>query len=256
MKEDRREYWFKILILSTLGFVGVLSALPLIPKLMLISGQEAPLPMPVLYVVSTFQSSVFVVAMVFLGAWVSPKVNLGTPLIDAYINKSLNKINYKKVFLPATIGGVAGGVLLVLFYSFFLAYLPSEFIENGKEFNPPAYTRLLYGGITEEILIRYGLMSFFALGIFRITQKKDSSVRAYNYIFAILVSSLIFAAGHLPVASLLSPVVTDYLVVYIILGNSILGLIAGFLYWRRGLEAAIIAHMVAHIVMIVVDKFT
>ena len=219
----------------------------------MISGQEIPVPMPVLYIVSTIQSSALIVAMVFLGAWVSPKMNLRTPLIDAYIAKSLNSFNYKKVFFPATISGIAGGVLLVLFSSLFLSYLPSEFIENGKELSPPICTKLLYGGITEEILIRFGLMSFFAWCVYRITQKRGSAVRAYNYILAIIFSSLIFAAGHLPAASLLSPVVTNALVVYIILGNSIFGLIAGFLYWRRGLEAAIISHMVAHIVMIMGD---
>jgi membrane protease YdiL (CAAX protease family) len=34
------------------------------------------------------------------------------------------------------------------------------------------------------------------------------------------------------------------------LGNSIFGIVAGFLYWRRGLEAAILAHMSAHLVLI------
>jgi len=39
-------------------------------------------------------------------------------------------------------------------------------------------------------------------------------------------------------------------VTFIVLANSFFGLVAGYLYWRKGLEAAIIAHMSAHIVFI------
>jgi hypothetical protein len=40
------------------------------------------------------------------------------------------------------------------------------------------------------------------------------------------------------------------LVVYVISANSLFGFVAGFLYWRRGLEAAMIAHMFAHVVLL------
>jgi membrane protease YdiL (CAAX protease family) len=254
MKEARRDYWFRVVILSVLGLVGVLSAIPLIPKLIQISGQQAPLPLAVLYIISTVQSSALVIAMVLLGAWASPKVNLRTPYIDSYLNSSLSQIKYKETFLAALFGGVLGGVLLIGWYRIFTPILPAEFIQNVKGFSPPVYTKLLYGGITEEILIRFGLMSFFTWGLFRVTQKNTSAIGAHNYVLAILFSSLLFGVGHLPAANFLSPVITSNLVVYIILGNSIFGVIAGFLYWKRGLEAAIISHMVAHLVMIVGEK--
>jgi membrane protease YdiL (CAAX protease family) len=53
----------------------------------------------------------------------------------------------------------------------------------------------------------------------------------------------------------LSPEITTPLVAYIILGNASFGFIAGYLYWKRGLECAIGAHMVAHLTMIVVANF-
>ncbi len=58
-------------------------------------------------------------------------------------------------------------------------------------------------------------------------------------------------SNHLPVAFTLSTEVTIPLVAYIILGNAAFGFIAGYLYWKRGLECAIGAHMIAHITMIV-----
>ena len=36
--------------------------------------------------------------------------------------------------------------------------------------------------------------------------------------------------------------------------NALFGFVAGFLYWRRGLEAAMIAHMVAHLIMVSAEQ--
>jgi membrane protease YdiL (CAAX protease family) len=57
------------------------------------------------------------------------------------------------------------------------------------------------------------------------------------------------------VAFTLSPEVTAPLVAYIIVGNAAFGFIAGYLYWKRGLECAIAAHMIAHITMIIGTSF-
>ncbi len=67
---------------------------------------------------------------------------------------------------------------------------------------------------------------------------------------AIVGSALLFGAGHLPIAAMLAGGLTLPLTLYVITGNSIFGIVAGFLYWRRGLEAAIIAHMSVHVVLI------
>ena len=48
---------------------------------------------------------------------------------------------------------------------------------------------------------------------------------------------------------------TAPIVVYVITANSIFGTVAGFLYWRRGLEAAMIAHISAHVVLITAIYF-
>ncbi len=40
------------------------------------------------------------------------------------------------------------------------------------------------------------------------------------------------------------------LMIFIIIANSAFGLIAGYLYWKKGLESAIIAHMSAHLITI------
>jgi hypothetical protein len=59
----------------------------------------------------------------------------------------------------------------------------------------------------------------------------------------IVISSPVFGIGHLPVAYMILPGATFALTLYVIVANSIFGLIAGYLYWKRGLEPAVLAHV-------------
>jgi membrane protease YdiL (CAAX protease family) len=82
-------------------------------------------------------------------------------------------------------------------------------------------------------------------------QTQSSKINEYNYVFGIVLSALLFGVGHLPVAQLLTDNPSVYLYVYIIVGNAIFGCIAGWLFYKRGLECAMLAHMVAHITMMI-----
>lgn len=249
MTNNKHLYWRRVLILFLLGFLGVVSFAPVIPKLTEISGQASPLPMFLIQVIATAQSSILLFAMVMLGAWLSPKVNLGTPVLDAWLTKSFDSLDLKKVVLPGLLWGIVGGVILIILANISTIILPEEFIENGNALNPPFYSRILYGGITEELLMRWGIMSFLAWGVYRITQPAKAAIGGHNYIIAIVISAVLFGVGHLPVAFTLFPDISAVVILYILVGNSLFGIIAGFLYWKRGLEAAILAHMVAHGVM-------
>ena len=218
------------ILLFFIGFLGIVSIIPLIPQLLAL--QPAPLSMSVemIQIISVAQSSVLLLFMVWLGCVFSKKVGLTSPVIFALARSedAFNKL--KPQIKPALIGGIVGGIFILVFFGILSNYLPPEFISAGEELTPSWYTKVLYGGITEEILIRWGLMSFFVWGAYRLTQKKGSDIRPHNYILAIIVSALIFGLGHLPVAFTLSPEITIPLVAYIILGNATFGFIAGYLF--------------------------
>lgn len=238
-------------LLFMLGFLGVLSIIPLIPQLLAIKSVLLTMSVQTIQLISVVQSSILLLLMVWLGSVFSKKVGLSAPVIFALARNEDAYKQLKPQIAPALIGGIFGGVFILIFLGFFVQYLPASFISAGEKFNPAWYSKILYGGITEEILIRWGLMSFFVWAIFRLSQKNGSEIKSYNYVLGIILSALIFGLGHLPVAFALSTVVTIPLLVYIILGNAAFGLIAGYLYWKRGLECAIGAHMIAHITMII-----
>ncbi|MGF0523660.1 CPBP family glutamic-type intramembrane protease [Agrobacterium pusense] len=56
----------------------------------------------------------------------------------------------------------------------------------------------------------------------------------------------LFAAGHLPFLFTIAAQPRPALVLAVLTGNFVPGLIFGWLFWRRGLEAAILSHGFAH----------
>jgi membrane protease YdiL (CAAX protease family) len=237
------------ILLFTLGFLGIVSTVPLIPQLLALQSTPLPLSVEMIQVISVAQSAVLLLLMIWLGSVFSKKVGLSSPVIFALARSENAFKELKPQIIPALIGGVVGGVFILVFLGALTSYLPAEFLSAGEKLIPPWYTKMLYGGITEELLIRWGLMSFFVWAAYRLTQKNGSDIGSYNYIFAIIASALIFGLAHLPVTFALSPEVTATLVAYIILGNAAFGFIAGYLYWKYGLECAMGAHMIAHLTM-------
>jgi membrane protease YdiL (CAAX protease family) len=112
----------------------------------------------------------------------------------------------------------------------------------------PIVARVLYGGITEELLLRWGLMTALVWLAWRFLQQRHGPVRVGFVWLAIAVSALIFAAGHLPAASVLLGALDVPVVAFVMGVNTAFGLLFGYLYWRHGLESAIIAHALTHVV--------
>ncbi len=218
------------------------------------AGEEPPvLPPPVLLkIASVIQPAVFTTIAVIVGIWLSPKVGLHAPAAEAASRGEAFFPELKPQILPGVLAGIASGLALVGTWVVAKPSFSAEFISRAEDFNRfmPNITRFLYGGFTEEILLRWGVMTFLVWAAWRLLQKGEGEPKAVFVVGAIFLSALIFGAGHLPLASMLAGGLTAPIVVYVITANSIFGIVAGSLYWRRGLEAAFIAHIMAHVVLI------
>jgi hypothetical protein len=102
-------------------------------------------------------------------------------------------------------------------------------VTRGEAFNRLVSlpTRLLYGGITEEILLRWGVLTLLVWVAWRIFQRGRRQPGAVCFVGAILISSIVFGDGHLPVAVAIGGQLTLPVVVYVVTGNSVFGLMAG-----------------------------
>jgi len=244
------------LILFLAGMIGVLSFLlvdlsALIKLFPVQPGTEVPIVTPLLKFGSLIQPSVLLALAVLLGVMLAPKLELSAPVAEAIVGRLPIAPRFKPQILPGIIGGVIGATFVVLLSAALRPFLTPEIVERGEKFARllPLATRLLYGGITEELLLRWGFMTLVVWLGWRFIQKRNGKPTRGVLVASILLSSLVFAAGHLPLAFMLIPDATLVIVIFVITANSAFGLICGYLYWKKGLESAMIAHMVGHIIM-------
>ena len=239
------------LLLWLTGMLGISALMPVIPSLLATLSNEAlPVSLCVVQAAAFAQATVLLTVAVLLGRALTPQVGLSAPALEAAVTHRSIVDALKPQIIPGITGGVVGGLAISALSVIFLPHLPAAFVTATKQLSLPALPRLLYGGITEEILMRWGLMTVLVWIPYRLIQKRAGRVKTRYYVTAIVLSAIIFGLGHLPVVQLLSPALTAPLVTYVITANALFGVMAGYLYWRRGLESAILAHMVAHVILL------
>lgn len=252
---DARSKLFGILWLA--GMAGVLSLLfidlsVVLANLPATAGSELPFHPLLIKLLSLIQPTILLSLAVFIGFQLAHRIGLSAPAAEALARGDSFFSALKPQVLPGVITGLIAGVVILSSYLLFRPILPTMFVTRAEGLNSsmPLLTRLLYGGITEELLLRWGLMTLLVWAAWRIFQKGRGTPRAIFFVSAIVISSIVFGIGHLPLVKALEVDFTLPIVAFIVLANSLFGLIAGFLYWQKGLEAAIIAHMFTHIVII------
>ncbi len=237
------------IILFLLGLIGVLSILTMeipIPeeakKLLL----EQFTPEQIKWI-TLINPSILLLIAVLIGTLLYNKVKLQVPIIEGFLQqKEANAIDLLK---SGVIGGLIAGGLISLGTLISMPFLPQEFIELGEQVKPSLAARFLYGGLTEEILMRFGLMTLVVWIVFKITKSLNDKV----YWGGILIAALIFALGHFPIAYNAVGNPSAVLLGYILVGNSIGGIVFGWLYWKKGLESAFVAHIFTHVVMLLAE---
>ena len=217
----------------------------------LLRQMQEPLPAPVwlLSLAGLLQSGLILALAVWAGVGLSPSLGLRAPAFEAAVTGSPIGPVLRSQLRSGLAGGILGGILLVVAFR----YAPGPVAELQDRFVIPIVARVLYGGITEEILLRWGLMTVLVWLAWRVLQHRQGAVRPGLVWLAISVSALLFAAGHLPAAAVLLGTLDLPVVAFVMGANTVIGMLFGYLYWRHGLESAMIAHALAHVVNFVVN---
>nr|WP_255346143.1 CPBP family glutamic-type intramembrane protease [Pseudoxanthomonas sp. GW2] len=101
----------------------------------------------------------------------------------------------------------------------------------------------LYGGLAEEVIARWGVMSLLAWGLARVWGERRQRLAL---VLAVVVSALAFGAAHLPMLAAqidLSPAIVARTLVL----NALGGVVYAVVFIRHGLEAAMAAHASTHL---------
>lgn len=247
--------------LFLLGMVGVfVVAVSTVPTLRAIPAL-AQLPYPLLVVLAAVNSTILLAVFVTLGALTAPKIGLRSHVFS-WATRADPKWETFRGSVPQAVGVGVGlfvvAGLLDVGFSQFVALetaTPLSDAASLRALTASVPIRLFYGGITEELLLRWGLMAPIAWGIWRVrsrltagsTTPTDSTMWG-----ALVLSSVLFGVGHLPAAAAVSPL-TLPAVGRIVSLNTVVGLGFGWLYWRRSLETAMVAHMTFHVTLVAVS---
>ena len=236
------------IVLWAAGMVGAVAITAMVLPQML---GQVPLPAPlwVLSIASLAQSALVLALAVWAGVGLAPSVGLRAPAFETVVTGRPIGPALRPQLLPGLIAGALGGILLFAVFR----YAPAAVAELQERFAVPIVARVLYGGITEELLLRWGLMTALVWLAWRFLQQRRGPVRAGFVWLAIAVSALVFGAGHLPAASVLLGAMDVSVVAFVIGVNTAFGLLFGYLFWRHGLESAMIAHALAHVVSFVAN---
>lgn len=229
-------------------FIDIEAVIALIPG----PRPEMPFSPMVLKLISLIQPSVILAIAILVGTALAARVGLHSPAAEAAANGEPVLPALRPQIVPGVIAGILAAIMLIALWIIAKPLLPPDFAVLAEAFNRvmPAVLRIFYGGFTEELLLRWGVMTFFVWLPYKLLRKGAGQPPPEYFIAAIAVSALLFGIGHLGVAIALAEKLTAAIVITVILGNSLFGVIAGVLFWKKGLEAAIIAHMTTHVVLV------
>lgn len=230
--------------LFALGMLGVLSlltvTLPVPPQ---IAAQFSPIQIKLLTLVNPI---ILLLIAITFGVFANKSINLKIVNFQGFFRYD-SKI-LLDITKTAVLGGIIAGGLITALTHFTEILVDTSKLQNIEI---TLAARLLYGGITEEILMRFGLMTSIAALVFKLVKCSSSNA----LISGLIVSTMLFALGHIPVVLAADPNPSFGLIAHILLGNSIAGVFFGYLYWKRGLDYSMIAHMFTHLTMVAFASF-
>ncbi|MDF2627215.1 MAG: family intrarane metalloprotease [Symbiobacteriaceae bacterium] len=207
-----------------------------------------------LRIASAVQSLVMILAAATIGAFTAPAVGLRTPVLGARAEGqrplAILRRNFGSALWAAAITAASGIAL----------DLGNRALQPGGLTLEPAFPSVLqllagmtYGGIVEEILIRWGLMSLFVWAGWKLFGRRNQPVAGGYFWAGNLLAAVLFGLGHLPAATALGVELTSLTVAFIIGANSVGGIVFGWLYWKKGLEIAMLAHALTHVILFCVN---
>ena len=248
-------FWRRFLALYALALIGVVGLIPgllsTLSGLLTRPGVSTTMSPLTLALLSLIQPAILAAIAAAVGVALTPKLGLRSHIVEAAAGVPDAWGGFRREIAPALIVAAVGVVLVLGLDAATRSLVPAPVnIPAGQEGRTLGLTitGVLYGGIVEEILLRWGLMTLLAWLLWRLFQRGQGTPRAWIMWVAIVASALLFGAGHLPAAAVLYGGLTPPVIVRIVGLNSVLGIGFGWLFWRYSLEAAMLSHASWHVI--------
>jgi len=239
--------WKIFFILLSLSLISVICIFPYVLSLQGELLKKIGQPIEFIFLVQLTQSLILFSVVIFFGLIFTKKINFQLPLIKSLLEKRGYKEVLKNILGKSVLIGIATAIIIYVLDTLFTTL--GAAISTHQNY-APIWQKLLaalYGGATEEILMRLFLMSFFIwLGMKIFKQKRPTRA---GIIISIFLAAIIFGLGHLPITASLTTL-TPLIITRAVILNGVGGIIFGWLFWKKGLEAAMIAHFTTDIFLL------
>ena len=240
------QQWKPFALWMLVALVAALAAIPYTIEIMSAAGRVVTLgDVASAIIAERMFLSAFAIG---IGLILGVKVGLGHP----------SERNWRQPLLYAIICGIGVGIAVSVVSPWLERSLVREWPDSARRVEDvanqmePWKTVLVSfsAGVTEELLFRFGAMTFFAwLGAKMARHQPPGGTVVW---IANLLAAVLFGLLHLSNVVEFGIPITVGIVLYVTLINGAAGIIFGWLYWRRGIGAAMLSHVVADIVLKVI----
>lgn len=243
--------WPLIAVLFCLSLPGVLLAMTRLVHFLLPNNTQQVKTKASRLVV--LQTLFMVLAMSFTGAVLSPRTGLGDPILVPLLQgKDVLNI-LLATLLPAFFYAL---ICFIVFAFLYYGVIRSILDEHSLEVMSKLRNTLkmdgciLYGGIAEEVIARWGLMNLVAFFALLFMRQMNTSVIAT----ALFVSGLLFAIGQIPIYIAAGCNPSRRLVYSVTVLSLCQSFFFGLVFWQYGLVAVFFAHILFHIFWALYDR--
>ncbi len=255
MKLKNLVNWKIYFVLLSASFLSILAIMPYILTLQGDILKEVPMPLPLVILIILLQSTFMFAIFTLIGLKLSDKLGFKMPFIESFVAKKKIDFDVKSIVKTSVfLGSLTGVIIILLDYMFALFGLENLL----TKISVPIWQGFLasfYGGIAEEIVMRLFFMALVIWLISKITKTKGKILENNLLIWSsIIIAAILFGIGHLPITSELVAL-TPLVIFRALLLNGVGGVVFGWLYWKKGLEAAMIGHFSADIILHVLFPF-
>lgn len=236
-------------ILTVAGTAAAFSSLPVMWSALEQTAARQGMSMPSFLAFQFVSSAVQISLIVAIGLYFAHRTGLGAPILERWLKGEAVGSQIRSILLPAISLGVLFAVAAEAVNLLVFAPLIPGFSSVISELG--GWQGLLasfYGGIFEELMLRLLLVSTLAWLFGKVSHTSVGTPTRGALWMAISGAAIIFGLGHLPATSL-TVATTPLVVSRAIVLNGIMGAIFGTIYWKRGLEAAMLSHFSADIVL-------
>lgn len=235
--------------LTILCLVGFIAAIPYMNAVLGASPMTDTIPLPLAITVSFIQQIIMAFVLGWLGLIMGEKVGLDAPIFRRWVTGTGNARFQKTEVLKALLSGsIAILVVVALEMLVFHPLIPDLASKAPSVPHWAGILTFLQGGVFEEVQLRLFFMTLVVWILFKLFGK-GSGLKSWMFWTGIFTAAIFFGIGHLPAVQQIFGDITPILFIRTIVLNGLAGIVFGYLYWKKGLEYAMIAHAVGDIIL-------